>query len=257
MASLAGKTVVITRPEEQSEALSARLRAEGARVVSAPAIAIEALIPDEAGRGMLSRLQQGDYAWVLFSSANGPRHFAHLIKPGSFPASVRIAAQGDATAKAVFKALGRPADFVPEVSVSDNFALEFAAASNGPVNVLLVGARETRGKLSSGLKAQGFGVDTLPIYQTQPSPIRPDVLSEISSVSPDELIVVFYSPSALRSFCEQVYKAGAQAILLRAQIAAIGPVTAQAAAELGLKISVEARSQSDESLIEALASMAD
>lgn len=255
MTSLRGKTIVVTRPEDQSEGLVVRLKEAGAAVILAPTISIStrALAEDESAR--LKKLAVGGYDWAVFSSGNGPKHLARLGGQAALSQSTRIAAQGQGTAKSVLLNLGRAADFVPSASVSENFASELSTIIERDKSVLIVGAKETRGAVRAGLLDSGHRVEELAVYETAPSALSPEIVSAIRAA--EALTIVFYSPSALRAFAEEMERASLGGLLSRAKLAAIGPVTAQAVLARGLKVSAEAEEQSDESLIRALSLMAD
>ena len=65
---LAGRVVLVTRPEDRAQSLRSELEALGARVETRPTIALT--LPDdlEAPRRALIRLSE--YDWVLFTSVN-------------------------------------------------------------------------------------------------------------------------------------------------------------------------------------------
>jgi uroporphyrinogen-III synthase len=97
---LAGLGVVITRPRAAAETLAATLSAAGARAFVFPALAIEPLgEAPELGRA-LGGLATCDLA--IFVSANAVEHgLAAARSHGVSPAQVRVAAIGEATARAL------------------------------------------------------------------------------------------------------------------------------------------------------------
>jgi uroporphyrinogen-III synthase len=97
---LEGLGVVLTRPRAAAEALARPLEAEGARVFIFPALAIEPLAPTPALDALLSRLAAFDCA--IFVSANAVEHGLEMAKrKGPWPAKLRVAAIGEATAEAL------------------------------------------------------------------------------------------------------------------------------------------------------------
>lgn len=97
---LEGLGVVLTRPRAAAEALARPLEAEGARVFIFPALAIEPLEQGPALEALLARLPTFDCA--IFVSANAVEHgLAMAMRQGPWPARLRVAAIGAATAEAL------------------------------------------------------------------------------------------------------------------------------------------------------------
>jgi hypothetical protein len=93
--SLAGLTVVVTRPERQARELAARLSAAGASVVEFPTLAIEPVTLSAHDRG---RLAPDAYDWTIYTSTNAVEQSLLQLRR---PAQTRIAAIGNATARAL------------------------------------------------------------------------------------------------------------------------------------------------------------
>ena len=70
---LAGKRVAVTRATDQASELGGLLAARGAEVVELPLIRVSAAIEKEMLADVL--LELGGYDWIVFTSANGVRHF--------------------------------------------------------------------------------------------------------------------------------------------------------------------------------------
>jgi uroporphyrinogen-III synthase len=97
---LDGVGIVITRPRAAAEALAAPLAAEGAKVWLLPALAIEDVAPTPALESLLSGLARFDMA--IFVSANAvEKGLAAARRHGAWPAGLRVAAIGEATAQAL------------------------------------------------------------------------------------------------------------------------------------------------------------
>jgi uroporphyrinogen-III synthase len=234
---LVGRRVVVTRAAAQSAGLSERLAALGAEVVELALIRI-----DEASDGgvalgrALDRLDT--YDWLVVSSPNGAARVA--AAPGvRGAASLRVAAVGTATAEA----LGRPADLVPARQVAEGLVEVFPA---GPGRVLVVQAEQARPTIAEGLRARGWSVDAVAAYRTETvhhDELPPAVLQADA--------VLFGSGSAARSWRQVVGEWTPPVVV------AIGPVTASAARDAGLKVTSVAADHSLTGLIEALAAALD
>lgn len=229
---LAGRRVVVTRAGEQAGPLVDALRARGADVVVLPLI--EVTDPADGGAALAAALDQLDrYDWVVVTSPNG----AHRVRDRLAAAPVgrpRVAAVGAATAAE----LGRAADLVPRRQIAEGLLDEFP---RGPGRVLLVQADRARRVLAEGLAARGWIVDAVVAYRTVPAEVT-SVPAEVH----DADAVTFTSGSTAEAW------AGRFGSWTPPIVVAIGPATARAAADAGLKVTHVAADHSLDGLIAAL-----
>jgi uroporphyrinogen-III synthase len=94
---LAGRTVVVTRPQEQAAELVRQLEQRGATVIVAPAIEIVS-IRTAALTSALRDLADGLFDWVTITSPRTVDVFREHMAPRDVRA--RVAAIGDGTAEA-------------------------------------------------------------------------------------------------------------------------------------------------------------
>jgi len=130
---LNGRTVVITRAQEQQGEAHQLFKDKGARVLDLPALVIVA--PDlwEPLDDALSGLEK--FHWIVFSSSNGVRAVEErLQRMGDAlerrPNNLKIAAVGKKTAFSLQK-LGVVPDFVPPKFVADSLFEHFPASGLG------------------------------------------------------------------------------------------------------------------------------
>lgn len=264
---LRGKTILVTRPEGQAEDLSSRLEGLGADILEVPTIRIQ----DPAGRGPLLEAARtlAVYDWIVLTSVNGVRKLVEAMEEsGVGPAAAEgaaVAAIGPATAEAA-----REAGFSVTV-VPDRYRAEAlleairAAARAGPEGVrgrtggsgedarplagrriLLARAAEARSVLPEGLEAAGGSVDEVPAYVTLPPRGEATELRRSLDAGCVDWIT-FTSSSTVRNFVEM---AGTD--LGRTRVAAIGPITAGTARELGLRVDAVAEEYTIPGLVRAL-----
>jgi len=185
--SLAGRTVVLTRPLQQSIQLERELIALGAHVVQMPLIAIA--LPLDKGEALntsLANLQQ--YDWLVVTSANGAAQVAGALSQMSV--RPKLAAVGKATADALVVQV----DFVPTIARGDELVAQFPQGSG---RVLLAQAQDVDGAVADGLRARGYVVDAIAAYSTEAvAPSNDDMELALRADA-----VVFYSGSAVRSGC--------------------------------------------------------
>jgi uroporphyrinogen-III synthase len=230
---LVGRRVVVTRAATQSAGLSERLAALGAEVIELALIRIDEA--SDGGVALARALERLDaYDWLVVSSPNGAARVAGVLG-GRRVGRPLVAAVGTATADA----LGRPADLVPSRQVAEGLVEVFPAGSG---RVLVVQAEQARPTIAEGLRARGWSVDAVAAYRTETvhhDELPPAVLQADA--------VLFGSGSAARSWRQVVGEWTPPVVV------AIGPVTASAARDAGLKVTSVAADHSLTGLIEALA----
>lgn len=258
---LQGRRVAITRPREQAPALADRLRALGAEVLACPTIAIAPLEDFAALDAALARL--AEYDWLILTSANGARavlrRLAELAGAASAPWPLapgarrpRLAAIGPATA-AELERHGLRADFVPSTYVAEAIVDEIGDVAGQ--RLLLARADIARPALAAGLRARGARVDEVTAYRTLSGSLAEPFVQSLLSGELDA--VTFTSSSTVRGLLAGLEAAGvdraeARALLARAAVVCIGPITATTARDEGLRVDAVARQYTAEGLVEAL-----
>ncbi len=130
---LTGRTIAVTRAEQQAGEARRRLEQLGAAVVDIPALVIGA--PDDWGPLDEALAELESFHWIVFSSANGVEAVQQrLARLGTSlarrPGNARLAAVGRRTA-ALLEELGAPADFVPPSFVADSLIEHFPVSGWG------------------------------------------------------------------------------------------------------------------------------
>jgi len=264
---LTGLRVLVTRPEGQAEDFVERLRDLGAE----PVVCATIRIVPPADWALLDRALQklADYDWVIFTSVNGVRsvceRLAALDLPVTILAGARLAAIGPATRQALAEQ-GLAVALMPHIYVAEAILDEIGDVAGQ--RILLPRADIARKALADGLKSMGAQVDEVAAYCTvaatsgqktsgQEASGRASVpaRSDQPALPADPLdIATFTSPSTVRNFLALLESAGrpAESYLAGAQVACIGPITAQAAREAGLPVHIEATEHTVDGLIKAL-----
>jgi uroporphyrinogen-III synthase len=224
---LDGVTVLVTRAGEHRSAASL-FEAMGARVDVAPVIAIG---PPPADSGLQEAVRNADgLDWIVFTSASGVQAFARRRR--GLPEKVRIAVVGAATSDALEEAFKRRPDVVPERFVSEDLAEALKKAAKPDAAILIVQAEDARPVLASRLKEAGFRVTAVAGYSTIET-LPPDLPARVAAAD----AIVLASASAVRSLVRGLGSGGS--VLLREKvIACIGPISADQARELGIRVDV-------------------
>ncbi len=111
MKPLAGRTVLVTRPRPEADALARLLERRGATAIVAPAIEIVPVRSAALTRA-LGELAEGAFAWVTLTSPRTVDVLAEHLTPGRLRA--RVAAVGDGTAERFRRWSRRDPDLVPK-----------------------------------------------------------------------------------------------------------------------------------------------
>ncbi len=246
-ASLASRTVVVTRPREQAGELTSRLRQRGAMVLEAPTIRLE---PPAAGGRLdhaVAEAAAGAFAWVVFTSAAGVAAWtARAGDLGTDRPRARVAAVGSGTAEALRRA-GIATDLVPERFTTEALAAAFPSGSS---RVLLPRADLATAELEEALRRRGWDPVRVDAYRTAFEERLPEEVRRALDEGRVDA-VTFTSASTVEGFRRL---AGA---VWGPAVACIGPVTAEAARRAGFEVHAVADPHTIEGLVDAVAEALD
>jgi uroporphyrinogen III methyltransferase/synthase len=231
---LFGRRIVVTRAREQASELRRRLELLGAEVVEIPTITIEPI----ASTGLADRVAAG-VDWVVCTSPNAVRALTAELHDARDLGRAKVGVIGPGTAAAL-EAFGIRPDLLPERNVAEGLVEVFPP---GPGRVLVPQAADARPALADGLRAKGWDVDVVVAYDTRPAVIGEDERTLARRAD----VITFTSASTVTNFV-----AGAGLDALPAVVAAIGPVTADAAADAGVAVDVVADPHTIDGLVDAL-----
>ena len=259
---LFGLRIGITRPEEAEPGLGGGLSATitrclelGAEPVLMPAITVRPVVDLSPVDAALARLDA--YDWLIFTSANGVQSLLQrLWESGGDTrrlARLKIACIGPATA-ATLAAWRLRADLVPAEFRAEALAAELAPHVR---DQHVLWARATRGRdvLPAILRGAGATVDEVAVYDNADVAAWPDaVLRRIEAGQIDW--IGMSSPSIARNLARLLSPQARQHLGSRTRLAAISPVTADAARDAGLPVAVTAQTYTWDGLFEAIIAVA-
>jgi uroporphyrinogen-III synthase len=251
---LRGLRVAVTRAESPADKLAALLREAGAEPLEYPTIAFVAPTGEQlvALDTALRAAAQDAFDWLLLTSANGARFVAERMQALNLePAALRglqVGAVGPATARAIEQQLGLPVARIPERFVAEELAAALGNVARS--RILICSADIARPTLGDALAAAGARVTRTVAYCTVPASGGPDMAELLAEGQIDA--ITFSSGSAARAFVTRI---GPELLpaAQRTLIACIGPVTAEAAREVGLAPDVVAEPSTIEGLLVCLA----
>lgn len=253
---LTGRRIAVTRPRAQAAELVDRLEALGAEAVETPLIRIAP--PEDYGPLDDACRQAGEFDWIVFTSVNGvDRFFERLLAgPGDLRdlSDARLCAIGPATADRL-RALGLKADLMPnEYRAEALFEAMAATGTLAGARVLLPRADIARELLADELRVQGADVTEVKAYRTLPvepgTNGEPDLYRLLLDRQID--VVTFTSASTVRSFVRQAGSEQAADLLRTTLVAAIGPITAEAAAQHDIRTDIMPSAYTIPALVEAI-----
>jgi len=253
---LFGKRIVVTRSREQAAELVDELESLGAQAIQAPTFRLAPAEDSEAVDRAAASVDE--YSWVVFESAtavgrflmaltNGPRDLRAL-------GNVSLCAIGPSTADRLTASGLKPDVIIPEFRVE---SVGVALAAKGPLvdqHVLIVRPDHLRDVLAEDLARQGAIVTDLVAYRTAPESADSPVVQNLYRMLLDNQVdaVTFTSPTSVRILASLIGKEQAADLLNTTVVAAIGPVTAAAAAELGIKTTLVPDTYTVSGLVKAL-----
>jgi len=250
---LFGRRVAVTRARDQAGELRRRLEGLGAEVIELPLVEIRPYRDRETTVDVLTEL--GKYDWVVFTSANGVRHFFDLLFQGFRDlralGATRIACVGEATAGAV-QALHLEVEICPATASADALADAMIATGGlDNVMVLVVTGNLNRDSLVKKLESARAIVDRLQVYENVPADLAREPAADVFRERGADA-VLFASASAVRAFAAQA-KALQPGPGAKHPIAgSIGPATSEALRRAGLAVDFEAKTADLDGLIAAL-----
>jgi uroporphyrinogen III methyltransferase/synthase len=245
---LAGKRIVVTRAPEQAGELIRTLTHLGAEIITIPSVAFES--PEDSRPLDRALAELGSFDWVLFTSQNAVRFVALRLKQLGLPPTIqRIAAVGPATAETA-KQQGFHVDYVATNHTAHSLARELRDSVAGR-RVLLPRSDRADDQVAGALREDGAQVADVIAYRTV-APEVPDqtVLDRIRGGEFD--VAIFSSPSAFHNLNGFLGAGELAKLAERVQFATVGPTTARAMREAGVRVHIEAEEASAAGLADAI-----
>lgn len=232
---VAGRRVVVTRPESREGPLTTAIRLAGAKPVHLPLLRIDPVrFNARVARDLIG------YANIVFTSANGVSYFAEQLTEEAlsvFTNHPGIVVIGPATGRTVSEYGARPSIAAPE------HIAESLVSAMGDVRgkrVLWPRAQAVRPALAARLGAGGAIVIELVVYRTVAEvPLHAAQMVEGADA------VTFTSPSGVRAWAGALGKPPMRVIC-------IGPVTARAAEASGFSVAAVADPYTVDGVVGAL-----
>lgn len=238
--SLEGRTVVVTRPADQSASLVEQLERRGAHAIVAPAIEIVPARSATLTRA-LKDLSAGRFTWITITSQATVEMLASRVRPADVRA--KVAAIGDGSATAFRSWAGREVDLQPAVFTTVALAKSFP---KGIGRVLCARADIAPEGLEDALAAKGWSPERVDAYRTRmPRSLPAEAREALRKGDVDA--VTFTSASTVRGFVGAL-----GAVRGTPKVVCIGPVTAREARAHGLSVHAVAKPHTIDGVVAAV-----
>ncbi len=252
--ALFGWRVLIPRTQDHAGSVVGLLRGHGAIPIEVPTISVEPpRTPQQIDRAVHG-LVSGRYEWIGFTSVNAVRAIREKLQEYGLDArsfaGLKVAAVGQPTADALIEFGVRP-DIMPTADQTTSALLDEWPPYDSlvdPINrVFLPRADIATDTLAAGLSELGWEVEDVTAYRTvRAAPPPAETREAIKTGGFDA--VLFTSSSTVRNLVGIAGKPHHSTV-----VACIGPQTAKAAEEHGLRVDVLAETSTAIGLVEALA----
>ncbi len=250
---LFGRRIIVTRARKQASDMVKKLSDMGAECLEYPVIRVvttdDTTLIDDAVNNLPS------FDWLVFTSVNGVEvFFARLEAAGKDTRAlghIQTAAIGPATALKM-KRFGLHADIVPESFRAESVVDAFQDKAVSGKKILLPRAAGARPILPVELARMGAKVEEIIAYHTVSDTDETGGLIEALREKTIDM-VTFTSSSTVTNFKALLPEDEFDELISGLTVAAIGPITAQTAAENGFTVDVEADTYTIDGLCNAIA----
>ncbi len=247
---LFGKRILVTRAKHQANELSRYLLERGAIAIEMPVIRI---VPPPNWRKLdQSILKLKNYDWIVFTSVNAVEMFWKRLRSLNLDArqfaEIRIGVIGPATARAV-EERGLYPDYLPKTFTSQGFLARLSKKDIDGQRIILPRADIASDELAKGLTKLGASVHQVTAYET--TMVKSGVTPGKRLLLKGEIdVITFTSASTVNSLLAILGQRGE--VIKRTKLACIGPNTAAALNQKGLKANIIAKEHTIPGLVSAI-----
>ncbi len=245
------RKVVITSPEPGASKIASHLEKFAAEAIKLPVIRIAPvknfLKIDKAIKEI------NKYYWIIFTSRNGidlfMKRFFLKRKQLKDLRKIKFAAIGKVTAEKLNK-YGIKTSFIPKKFTSEALLSGLKKYSLEGKNILIPRANEASNVLPEGLKKIGAKVDEIILYKIKNEKNKSNKVKSLLKKNVD--VIIFTSPSGVKSFFNLFTKKEINYYFNKIRIASIGPVTAKAIEEFGIKADIVPKEYNIKGMVKAI-----
>jgi uroporphyrinogen III methyltransferase / synthase len=251
---LHGRRVLVTRARHQAEEFHRHLADLGAWVIDIPTIEVRPLRVDGPVRDAISRLD--DTHLVVFASANAVEIFFDMLfelrRDARSLRNSRLCAIGPETARTL-EAHGLRPELVSGEYTAEGLAETLGNWDLTNARILVPRARQNRDGLPAILAKRGAVVEILPVYELASPAGAVQALHKLFAKERVD-VVTFTSTATIVNFAGAFAREDLDALLKTTLVACMGPVTADTARRLGMRVDIIAGEYTTRGLAQAVAS---
>ncbi len=253
--ALSGKTIVVTRSQDQQAEARSLFEERGAKVLDLPALVIGP--PFEWSPLDDALIELDSFHWIIFSSVNGVKAVDQRLQLigsalASRPKTLKIAAIGRKTSSSL-KSLNVTPDFVPPQFVADSLIKHFPVSGYGLK--ILIPRVQTGGRtiLAESFGKAGATVVEVPAYESQcPNDIPIETLNAFTNKMVDAIVFTSGKTAVNTAYLiKKYFGVEWKKFLSGVKIISIGPQTSITCKENFNKVDQEASQHDLDGLIDA------
>jgi uroporphyrinogen-III synthase len=237
MLALQNKTILITRPKEQSEEFYSKLEHLGAHPIIFPLITIKATNQEQ----LLTTYNSNKFDWIIFTSYNAVHTFFDVIDPKKVIA--KIAVVGSKTELAL-KSYQLKADFTPSAFTAEILANEIPIVANDAI--LIPQSAISKSNLADILTKRKANPQCISTYQNTKVKHSKEELNNLFKSKID--FITFTSGSTIKAFVDLKIDLG------EIKVVCIGPETVKVAKANNIKVDAVASPYTIDGMVDAMLS---
>ena len=250
---LHGRRVLVTRARHQAEDFHRILADLGAWVVDIPTIEVRPMRVDASVRTAIAKLDETQL--VVFASANAVEIFFDMLfelrRDARALRNSRLCAIGPETARTL-EAHGLRPELVSGEYTAEGLAETLGSWNLTDARILIPRASQNRDALPAILAKRGAEVEILTVYELATPAGAAVALQELFAKDPVD-VVTFTSTATVANFARAFRPEELETVLIRTKVACMGPVTADTARRLGMRVDIIAGEYTTRGLAQAVA----
>ena len=246
---LFGKRVLVTRARSQASRLAQGLMALGAEIVECPVIRSAPIEDTSDLDAVLANIHS--FEWIAFASPNGVNHVFERLNAVERDARAlarnKFAAVGPATVTAL-RSHGIVADLTPDTFTAEGLVEAFRDRDAAPKSAVVFRSDIGRETLPRGLRQLGAKVTEVAAYRTVTAEDSAETALTAFDVGID--VVTFTSSSTVKNLVGLL--GGDVTGINNGIVVCMGPITAEMATSLGVRVDIVPEKQSIPAMVSAL-----
>ncbi|MFS0751294.1 uroporphyrinogen-III synthase [Oceanobacillus sp. 1P07AA] len=196
--SLQGKSVLITREEQQAKVFAEQIESFGGKPMVVPLLSIQ--YKSDIENPIWLQLEK--YQWILFTSSNGVHGFFHYLHQLGIklPTNIKVGIVGSKT-KLALNEYGLKPEFIPTKFDAETMAEEFIQNYKREQPILIIRGNLSREIIPNAFSHYKISFDTLDVYETT---YRYEAKHELKNTISNVDFVTLTSPSTVMALSELV-----------------------------------------------------